>query len=236
MVLDDETGRIVWVGEGRDEESLNRFFQGMTDEERGQIEAVALDMWRPYINSVSHYCINAKIVYDLFHVVKDFNRVIDKIRNQEYHRARAEGKEVIKGSKYLLLKNHEHLSTDDRVRLKELINLNEKLALVHILKDDLKKIWDYRYRAWAERALEEWCAIAYESGLRDLISFADKLARHKDGILNHCNYPIHTSWLEGVNNTIKVIKRKAYGFRDTDYFILKIKQAFPGTNYTNGIK
>lgn len=202
----------------------------MTDEERCQIEAVAMDMWRPYINSVSHYCLNAKIVYDLFHVVKDFNPVIDKIRNQEYHKVPPEGKEVINGSKYLLLKNQEHLSTDERARLRELINLNENLALVHILKDDLKKIWDYRYRLWAERALEEWRAIAYESGLQDLISFADKLQRHKDGILNHCNYPIHTSPLEGVNNTIKVIKRRVYGFRDIDYFILKIKQAFPGTN------
>lgn len=230
VVLDYETGRIVWVGEGRDEEALNKFFQGMTDEERWQIEAVAMDMWPAYINSVRHYCPNAKIVYDLFHVVKDFNRVIDKIRNEEYRKAKEGGKEVIKGSKYLLLKNHESLNSEERVRLRDLIKLNENLALVHILKDDLKKIWDYRYRTWAVRGLEDWCIIAYDSGLPDLIAFADKLERHKDGILNHCDYPINSSKLEGINNTIKVIKRRAYGFHDTNYFILKIKQAFPGKN------
>lgn len=230
VVLDYETGRVVWTGEGRSAETLDRFFQGMTDEMRWQIVAVAMDMWRPYINSVRRYCLNAKIVYDLFHVVKDFNRVIDQIRNEEYRTAKADGKAVIKGTKYLLLKNHEHLRVEERVRVKQIIALNERLALTYILKDDLKKIWSYRYRRWAERALEEWCQLAQESGVTQLIAFAEKLQRHKEGILNHCEYPIHTSKLEGINNTIKVIKRKAYGFHDTRYFTLKIKQAFSGKN------
>jgi len=227
VVIDYETGRVVWMGEGRTKETLDAFFKPMTEEQRNKIEAVSMDMWSAYINRVKYWCPNAKIVFDLFHVVKDFNKVIDKTRNREYHKANTKEKGVIKGSKFLLLKNKENLKPEERPHLKELLKLNERLSILYILKDALKKIWGYRYPAWAKKALDEWCSLAYESGIQSAIAFANRLKTHEYGILNHCLYPISTGKLEGTNNKIKVIHRNAYGFHDPKYFIYKVKQAFP---------
>jgi len=111
-----------------------------------------------------------------------------------------------------------------------LLKLNEVINTVMILKDQLKHIWSYRSRIWAGKCLDHWCALARSLKHRPLNQFAKMLERRRYGILNHCDYPIHTSRLEGVNNRIKVIKRKAYGYHDQRYFILKIYQAFSGLN------
>jgi transposase len=229
VALDHDSGRIIWMGEGRSEETLDSFFTAMPEEIRKGIVAVASDMWKPYVKAIKKWCPGAKIVFDLFHLVKDFNQVVDKIRNQEYHQADAQGKAVLRGTKYLLLKSQENLKESETVRLKEVLELNQTLSTTYILKEYLKKIYQPRNIEQANAALEEWCSLARESGNPELIRFARKLKRHREGILNHCIYPIHTGKLEGVNNTLKVIKRKAYGYLDTKYFILKSKQAFAGT-------
>jgi transposase len=231
VVMDYETGRVVWLGEGRSEATLSGFFRGMSDEQREKIEAVAMDMWDPYIKAIRHWCSGAKIVFDLFHVVKEFNRAIDKVRNREYRQATREGKAVLKGSKYLLLKNRPNLRDHERPRLRAVLALNHNLAIMHILKEMLPRIWRYRYRGWARRRLNEWCEMARESRIPEAIQFTKRLTRYDYGILNHCLYPISAGRIEGTNNKLKVIKRRSYGFRDTRYYILKAKQAFPG--YTN---
>jgi transposase len=170
---------------------------------------------------------HAKIVFDLFHVVANFNRVIDKVRNSEYRKASKEEKAVFKGSKYLLLKNRKNLKThQQRQHLKDLLALNETINTVMILKETLKHIWNYRSRLWAAKALDDWCSLARSLNQRSVTTFTNTLERYRYGILNHCDHPIHTGKLEGVNNKIKVLKRKAYGYRDLRYFTLKIYQAF----------
>ena len=119
------------------------------------------------------------------------------------------------------------------VRTRALLDANERLNVVYILKDQLKWIWTYQRRGWARRALEQWCSLADASGIPELVRFSRNLARHAGGILNHCRFPLHTGRLEGVNNKIKVIKRQAYGYRDQAYFMLKIKDAFRGTVQLN---
>ena len=228
VILDYETGRIVWIGEGRSEETLDDFFKNMPEEGRSGVVAVAMDMWKPYLKAIKKWCPEATIVFDLFHLVKDFNQVIDKIRNEEYRKADEEGKAVLKGTKYLLLKSRQHLKKREAVRLEKVLALNQTLSTVYILKEYLKEIYRYRDKKPAKTALDDWCNLAWESKNPELIRFAQKLKRHSEGILNHCIYPIHTGKLEGINNTLKVIKRKAYGFLDTRYFALKAKQAFAG--------
>ena len=160
-------------------------------------------------------------------MVANFNRVIDKVRNSEYRKASKEDKAVFKGSKYLLLKNRKNLkSQQQRQHLKELLALNETINTVMILKESLKHIWKYRSRFWAAKALDDWCSLARSLNQRSVTTFANTLERYRYGILNHCDHPIHTGKLEGVNNKIKVLKRKAYGYRDLRYFTLKIYQAF----------
>ena len=229
VVLDYLTGRVVWMGEGHNKETLDRFFAGMMDEQKQAIQAVALDMWEPFINRVQHHCPQAKIVFDLFHLVKAFGEVIDEVRREEVRKAaRRPEAACIKGSRYLLLKNRQNLRADERVRLRELLAVNERLSAVYILKDQLKMIYQYRRRGWARKALDQWCTLAAEVDQPDMRRFIKRLRFFEYGILNHCDHPIGTSRLEGLNNKIKVIKRKAYGFHDPEYFALKVKQASPG--------
>jgi transposase len=226
IVLDYESGRVVWVGEGRKKETLDEFFGGMTAEEKARIEAVAMDMWEPFINRVKAHCPQAKIVFDLFHLVKAFGEVIDTVRRSEYAVAEKSQKEVIKGSRYLLLKNDENLSKPQRSRLKKLLKMNTTLSTIYILKDQLKTIYGYKSKRAAKRALDLWCRMAGTIQHAAVKKYIGRLKFFEYGILNHCDYPIGTSKLEGVNNKIKVIKRKSYGFHDERYFALKIIQAF----------
>ena len=233
-VLDLETGRMVWIGPDRTKATLLSFFAELTPEQRSSIEAVATDMAAGYRDAVREACPQVALVYDLFHAVAKFSReVIDRARMSESKKRDEAGRRLIKGSRYLLLKNEENLVGDQRERLDALLAANANLNLVYVLKDQLKHIWSYHRPGWARRALEEWCLLAETSGLTLLKTFAKNLRRHAEGIINHCRYALHTGRLEGVNNKIKVIKRMAYGFRDDAYFILKIKGAFPGKLHRN---
>jgi transposase len=233
VVLDYDTGRVVWMGEGRQNATIDAFFEAMPTEVREGIEAVAIDMWEPYINAVKRWCPQADVVFDLFHVVKAFNKVIDDIRNEEFRKAGGDLRELLKGSKYLFLKNWGNLKRDGRVQLEEILDLNARLNTLYWLKDLLAHIWDYYYPGWAMKMLAEWCEVARQDGHPALVRFAQKLERHQYGIISHCNHQIHTSKLEGVNNKIKVVKRIAYGFHDLEYFALKVKQALPGRFSSN---
>jgi transposase len=230
IVVDWDSGKVLWVGEGRKYKTLKGFFDSLSKEQRASIQAVGIDMWDPYIKAIRDSCPSARIVFDRFHAVAAFGRVIDKVRNIEYQKATKAGKEVIKGSKYILLKNKEHLSGKERPKLKALLALNEALTTTYILKDYLKKLWSYQYAGCAVKAIYHWCQIAFESKLKPVITFAKTLMRNAYGIVNHCWFPIHTGRIEGINNKIKVIKRKAYGFHDMNYFSLIIKNTFSYTN------
>ncbi|MCP4667405.1 MAG: ISL3 family transposase [Deltaproteobacteria bacterium] len=227
VVLDYVTGRVVWMGKDRKADTLRAFFKGMTQDQKDALEAIAMDMWDPFIKAVREEAPHVKIVFDLFHVVHAFNKVIDKVRIAEKKKAEKTELEVYKGAKYLLLKNRRNIRTAEaHAHLQRLVDMNENISKVMILKDCLKRIWRYARRGWAQKRLDEWCALARTIDNPDVHKFAAMLERRTYGILNHCDYPIHTSKLEGVNNKIKVIKRKAYGFHDQRYFSLKVIQAF----------
>lgn len=233
VVLDYLTGRVVWMGEGRNMETLDRFFAEMTDAQKQAIEAVAMDMWEAYVNRVQHHCPQAKIVFDLFHLVKAYGEVIDEVRREEVRNAATkEDRKAVKGSRYLLLRNRSTLKPEQRARLRELLTVNERLSAVYQLKDQLKMLYEYKRRSAAKKALDQWCELAAEVDYPLMRRFIGRLRFFEYGILNHCDFPIGTSPLEGVNNKIKVIKRKAYGFHDPQYFALKVKQAFPGRRTT----
>lgn len=227
IVLDLEAGRIVWVGEGRSSETLRSFFEELSPAQLASIEAIAADMSPPFRKAIRTWCPQAALVFDFFHVVAKYGReVIDIIRAQQVKHHTGAERKYIKGSRFLLLRNRQDLAAAERRQLQELLIVNAPLQIAYMLKDQLKQIWKYRSEGWAERAVLQWAALAFDSGLKPLIRFAKGLLRHVDGILNHCRYPVHTGRLEGINNKIKVMKRQAYGFRDNEYFKLKIKAAF----------
>jgi len=226
VVADYFTGRVIWMGKNRTKKTLDKFFATMTESQKGRIQAVAMDMWDAFINRVRHHCPDANIVFDHFHVVQAFGRVIDKVRRQEFKKADEAGRKVLQGSRYVLLKNEDNLTDEQRDQLKAVLQLNETLSVIYVLKDLLKMLYYYSDRGKVKRVLDDWCSMASTIKYKSVQSFIKQLRNHEYGILNHADYPISTSPLEGMNNKIKVIKRKAYGFHDSEYFTLKVKQAF----------
>lgn len=241
LVVDVETRRVLWVHQGRDGQALAGFFALLGPAGCAGLEAVVLDLWRPYLKAVRTHCPQAAIVYDLFHAVARYaTEVLDRVRNDEanrlarpqrhHHRHETEAvRRVIKGARWLLLRNAEHLPRpEDRVRLSELLDANQALFTAYVLKEDLKQLWSYRSPAAARRAWQDWHARAMASGLAPLMRFARWMNFAADYIINHARYPLHTGLVEGMNNKIKVLKRTAYGYRDEAYFFLKVRAAFPG--------
>lgn len=229
VVMNLDTGRVIWVGEGRKEEDIDKFFATLTEKQKNGITAASIDMWPAYIKSVKNNCPKADIVFDKFHVVKKFGEVITALRAAEYRKTDTpEGKNILKGTKWLLLKNKSNLETDARKELKQLLELNENLATAYILKEKLAAIWNYHQAGWAKRAIDSWITIAEESEIRGIKAFVKMLRKHEYGILNHCKHPISNGKIEGTNNKIKVLKRRCYGFHDVEYFKLKILEACQG--------
>jgi len=231
VIAEPYTKRVLWVGRGRGREDIRPFFEALGSEGRRRLKAVVMDMSAAYEEEVKYQCPMVEIVYDLFHVVAKYAReVIDRVRVDEANRLRNDkpARKVIKGAKWLLLRNRQNVSTEDRVKLDELLRANRKLATVYILRDDLKHLWDYVYAGAAKRFWKHWYQRAVHSRIEPLKKFARNLKARLDGVLAHCRWPLHTGLLEGMNNKIKVIKRMAYGFRDDEYFFLRIRAAFPG--------
>jgi len=232
VVIEPHQRRVLWVGRGRGREDVRPFFELLGEDGCRRLQAVAMDMNASYELEVQAHCPHAEIVYDLFHVVAKFGReVVDRVRVDEANRLKHDkpARKVVKGSRWLLLRNRANLkSRADRVKLKELLAANRKLATVYVLKEDLKHLWDFVSLGHAKRFWKQWYSRAIRSRIEPLKAFARKLKDYLPGILAHCRWPLHTSVLEGINNKIKVIKRMAYGFRDDEYFFLKIRAAFPG--------
>jgi len=231
VVMDAEAFRVLWVGEGRSREAIRPFFELLGEEGCRRIEAVAMDMNTAFDLEVRQHCPQAEVVYDLFHVVARFGReVIDRVRVDQANvlRDQPAARQVIKRSRWLLLRNRNNLDPAQGVRLDELLAANAPLATVYLLKTALKEVWFAPSVPEGARRWRNWYRMAIDSGLTPLILFAKRLKPYLRGILASARFPMNTSILEGVNNRIKVIKRMAYGFRDSDYFFLKIKDAFPG--------
>ena len=224
LVLDLETGAVVHQGPGKGAEALKPFWKRLKAS-RAKIEAVALDMSPAYIAAVIKNLPGVPLVFDRFHIMKLFNEKLSTLRRQLYREA-ADGlqKDVLKGIRWLLLKNFENLddSKNERQRLDDALNLNRSLATAYYLKELLRWFWQQRTKQAAAVWLDEWCGLARASGIRVLQTFANTLQGHRSGLLNWWDHPISTGPLEGTNNKIKTMQRQAYGYRDREFFELKI--------------
>ncbi len=224
VVMDLQSGAIVFVGKGKGEDALKPFWKRLRGS-KAKIKAVATDMSSAYYAAAQKNLPNATHVFDRFHIVKLMNEKLSKLR-QQLHREAEDllAKSVLKGTRWLLLKNPENLNEDrnESQRLQEALRLNEPLATAYYLKEDLRQIWEQPSKRAAGKFLKDWCARARASGIGVLKTMANTLEGHRTGILNWYSYRISTGPLEGTNNKIKTLKRQAYGFRDQEYFKLKL--------------
>jgi transposase len=224
VVLDLLSGAVVFVGEGKGVEALEPFWRRLRGA-RARIRAVATDMGKAYIRAIRDQLPGVVHVFDHFHVIKLFNDKLSGLRRELYHQASSDRqRKVLKGTRWLLLKNPENLDQDrhEGRRLQQALALNLPLTTAYYLKEDLRQIWSQPNKRTARRVLRDWLARARASGIRMLLQFADTLAEHEQGILAYYDYPISTGPLEGTNTKIQAMKRQAYGFRDRDFFKLKI--------------
>ncbi len=224
VVMDLESGAVVFVGDGKGADALNLFWTRLKAS-HAKVEAVAIDMSAAYYQAVTQNLSEAAIVFDWFHIVKLLNDKLSQLRRDLYREATDQlQREVLKGTRWLLLKRSENLDEDrnEPERLRAALKLNESLAMAYYLKEDLRLLWEEPTKQAASRFLDDWIGMAEATGIRVLKSFARTLARYRRGILAWYDHPISTGPLEGTNNKIKTLKRQAYGFRDQEYFKLKI--------------
>jgi transposase len=223
VVLDLQSGAVVFVGDGKGGGALGPFWKRLR-QCKTKIEAVAMDMSPAYHDAVSKHLPEATIVYDHFHVIKLFNDKLSDLRRALHHKAQDEQKRVLKGSRWLLLKAAENLDPerDEEARLDEALELNKPLAVAYYLKEDLRQFWAQPGKRFAGAFLTDWIRRAEASGVRMIQQMARTLASRRSGLLAYYDYPISTGPLEGTNNKIKTMKRQAYGYRDQEFFKLKI--------------
>ena len=226
IVYDLKNGNVVFVGNGKGADALQPFWQRVK-RAKANIRAVATDMSPAYISAVLEHLPGAALVFDHFHIVKLFNEKLSDLRRKLFNQLTAkQDKQIVKGTRWLLLKNPENLNADkdEPKRLQEALEINTPLATAYYLKEDLRQqLWSQSTKEQAAEFLESWLQKAWSTGIRPIISVANTLAARRSGILAWYDYRISTGPLEGLNNKIKTMKRQAYGFRDLEFFKLKIK-------------
>lgn len=225
LVMNLESGAVIFVGDGKGADALKPFWARLGRSRCRKIKAVATDLSPAYIVAVKENLPKAKLVFDHFHVVKLMNEHITQIRRNLYHEiADVLQKEALKGVRWILLKNPENLNEkhNEKQRLQEALRLNGPLATAYYMKEDLRQIWNQPDQKTAAAVLDGWVKIAMSSGIAALIKMGKTLLAHRYGILNWYEHPISSGPMEGTNNKIKTLKRQAYGFRDLEFFKLRI--------------
>ena len=224
VVMDLDSGAVVFVGDGKGADALRPFWKRLRPS-RAKVEAVAMDMSAAYRSAVSTHLPKAVIVFDHFHVVKLLNEKLSDLRRALYREATdVMRKKVLKGTRWLLLKNPENLDKkkDEKRQLEEALKLNQPLATAYYLKEDLRRFWEQPGKRFATTFLDGWVRRAEASGIKVLQEMARTLASHRAGLLAYYDARITSGPMEGTNNKIKTVKRQAYGFRDREFFKLKI--------------
>ena len=224
VVYDLERGGLLWVGDGKCADSLGLFLAELSQETAAGIEAVAMDMGPAYQAAVREHLPNAIIVFDRFHVMKLYSDLIRNVRAAEFRKADGDGKQVIKGSLYLLLGNRQRLDASGVQRLEELMSANQTLATIYTLKEQLQALWSAPTEAAMHLDLVQWCELARATPIRRLHTFANTLDNHADGICAYARFKLTTARIEAGNVAIGMIRKCARGLLDQHYFKLKIRQ------------
>jgi transposase len=227
VVSDLERGRAIWFGgQDRSEESLDQFFAWLGPRKCRRIRLVVMDMWQAFRTCTrkAGNAPQATILYDKFHVLQHLGKAMDQVRRQEYARLSGQDRRFIKGQRYTLLAHWENLSLEGRQALRLLFQANKRLNKAYLLKESFGQLWDYHRPGWARRFFAHWCEALRWQRLEPFEKFARMVEAHWDGIEAYCHEEnkVALGFVEGLNNKIRVIQRRAYGFRDEEYLRLII--------------
>jgi len=225
VVSDLIRGRPIWFGgEDRSEASMGQFYEWLGKRTSERIRLAVMDMWKPFRNVTHSRAPQAAILFDKFHIMRHLGEALDKVRKSEYARLSGTQRRFIKGQKYTLLSHRENLTLEGRQALKTLLAANKRLNTAYLLKESFDQLWSYGREGWARRFFENWRAALKWQRLGPYEKFAEMIDRHWDGIAAYCKpeNKVSLGFVEGLNNKIRVIQRRAYGLRDEEYLRLKI--------------
>ena len=220
VVSDIDTGTVRFIADERKQASLDAYFDTLASEELARIEAVAMDMWEPYANSVRAHLDDAdnKIVFDRYHIMSHIGKAVDTVRKSENRRLRAEGNDALVGTKYLFLYSAENLPERHAERFAALRNTDLKTSRAWAIKEDLRWLWDYVSRAWAEKHWKRWYYWATHSQLEPIVKVAKMIKRHHDGVMAFFDHRLTSATAEGINSRIQAIRVQARGYRNREHF------------------
>ena len=225
VVSDLDKRRAIWFGgEDRSEASMDLFYESLGKKQASRIRLAVMDMWKPFRQSTQRNASQAAILFDKFHILRHLSDALDQVRKQEYARLEGEPRKFIKGQKYALLSHPENLKGDARTNLKQLLRVNKRINTAYLLKESFAQLWDYRSEAWAGKFFDNWRASLKWQRLAPYEKFARMIDRHWSGIASYCQpeNKVALGFVEGLNNKIRVLQRRAYGLRDAEYLRLKV--------------
>ena len=230
VVADLDQERPIWVSEelGRAEEDMDRFFADMGPRRCRSLRLAVMDMWQAFRNSTERHAPGAQIVYDKFHILAHLSKALDLVRRQEYKRVAEQDRRFIKGQRYTLLSHKANLDLDGRRSLALLLKANKRISKAYVLKESFGQLWDYRNPTWARKFFENWKGQLKWSRLKPYQKFVNMVEGHWEGIVSYCDpqHKVSLGFMEGLNNKIRVIQRRAYGIRDLEYLKLKVLTSF----------
>jgi len=225
VVSDLVARRAIWFGgTGRTEADMDLFYAFLGKQNSRKIRLAVMDMWKPFGKSTQHHAPQASILFDKFHIIKHLGDALDAVRRLEYKRVTGDDRSFIKGQRYVLLSRRENLSDDRRKNLERLLQANARLNVAYLLREQFEQLWDYANAADARTFFDAWCDQLRGQELIPYEKFAAMIEAHWDGIAAYCQptHKIPLGFVEGFNNKIRVLQRRAYGLNDEDYLALKI--------------
>jgi transposase len=225
VVSDLLRGRPIWFGgKDRSEASMGEFYARLGKKKSSRIRLAVMDMWKPFRLATAAHAPQAAILFDKFHVMRHLGEALDQVRKSEYGRLAGRDRRYIKGQKYTLLSRKENLTLDGKKALKTLLSANKRLNTAYVLKESFGQLWSYEREGWARRFFENWRASLKWQRLKPYEKFAEMIDRHWDGIAAYCRREnkVSLGFVEGLNNKIRVIQRRAYGLRNEEYLRLKV--------------
>ena len=214
--------RLLWSGDGRGREVLERFFDEWGSERTSAIVCICCDMWDPYVQAIKSRAPDALLVFDKFHIVSHLMKAVDAVRKEEASELAKTNPEILKSTRYIWLKHPWNLTPKQKQRLGNLEKMNLKINRAYLLKESFREFWSYRFEGWARRYLKKWFWWATHSRLRPMRDFAWMLRRHEEGVLAYFKSRVSNGAVEGMNRKAKVVSQRAYGYRTFKTFSLAL--------------
>jgi transposase len=219
LAYDLDRSHVLWVGRGKGRETIDRFFnECLSKGQKARILWASCDMSRAYTEAIKHHCPNATLVIDRFHVVKALNQAVDEVRKDEWRALDTDGRKAIKGLRWLLSMHSSNRTKGHTRFLNSLRNSNRRIHRAWVLKDEFERIWNYSYRASAEKFLKRWITAALRSRIPSLRQFVGTVRNHFDNIVAFTDRNLTNAVGEGLNRIVKIVKNRASGYRNLDNF------------------